>query len=59
MECLRGHPTAGALCFFSKQEFVQLIKHYIRGETSGGHSGTGTCFPQEEVQALLDNVKSR
>ena len=45
MECLRGHPTAGALCFFSKQELVQLIKHYIRGETSGGRNGTGMCSP--------------
>ena len=55
---LPGYPTAGTLCFFSKQELVQLIKHYIRGETSGGRNGTGMCSPQEEVQALPDSVKS-
>lgn len=45
MECLRGILQRELYVFFSKQELVQLIKHYIRGETSGGHNGTGTCSP--------------
>lgn len=45
MECLRGILQRELYVFFSKQELVQLIKHYIRGETSGGRNGTGTCSP--------------